>query len=30
MTPWEIAGCVLVFVAVVLSQIPVPVKAKNK
>ena len=30
MTLWEITGCVLVFVAVVLSQIPVPVKAKTK
>ena len=30
MTVWEITGCVLVFVAVVLSQIPVPVKTKAK
>ena len=30
MTPWEIVGCQLVFIAVVLSQVPVPVKSKAK
>ena len=29
MTPWEIVGCQLVFIAVVLSQVPVPVKKKR-
>ena len=29
MTPWEIVGCQLVFIAVVLSQVPVPVKEKH-
>ena len=29
MTGWEIIGCVLLFVAVILSQIPIPVKSKN-
>lgn len=28
MTQWEILGCVLVFVAVLLSQVPLPVKKK--
>lgn len=30
MTVWEITGCVLMFLAVVLSQIPVPIKAKTR
>ena len=30
MTFWEVTGCVLMFLAVVLSQIPVPMKAKTK
>lgn len=29
MTPWEVSGCVLVFAAVILSQIPVPHKEKG-
>jgi drug/metabolite transporter (DMT)-like permease len=29
MNGWEITGCVLVFIAVVLSQVPVPVKEKH-
>jgi len=29
MTGWEITGCVLMFLAVVLSQIPVPSKTKK-
>ena len=28
MTGWEILGCVLVFAAVIISQIPLPEKAK--
>jgi len=30
MTFWEVTGCVLMFLAVVLSQIPVPIKAKTR
>lgn len=30
MTGWEITGCILVFAAVILSQIPIPVKASPK
>lgn len=29
MTKWEILGCVLVFIAVILSQIPIPQKSKT-
>lgn len=29
MTKWEILGCVLVFIAVILSQIPIPRKSKT-
>ena len=29
MTPWETIGCVFVFTAVILSQIPVKIKSKN-
>lgn len=29
MTVWELLGCLLVFVAVILSQIPVPIKEKT-
>ena len=29
MTSWEIIGCILLFVAVILSQIPIPVKSKT-
>lgn len=29
MTGWEMLGCILVFVAVVLSQIPIPIKSKT-
>jgi len=29
MTVWETLGCILVFIAVVLSQIPIPEKRKR-